>query len=295
MRRRHSTWIAALALFLPEALARAQTTAPPPLTQAPPVLSTVAEPPAGATSEPGQMSGVPLQVGDLPPGIVVVRVIRSSFQDNVTGQAVTLRVGAGARVLTAVTGADGRAQFDGLSVGERVQVRSTVGAERLESQLFDLPKEGGVRLVLVAGVGAPTALGDEWPAASVGGAEHAGELAALPLDRPPAAAPSSSLATNAWLAGLIGAMALTLGMMVRGRRKFVVPSAARSPATNPIPVAPPPLVVPAAVAAEASRAVLFERLVSLEKDHQAGKTNESEYPTVRSALIEQLARLDVNG
>ncbi len=295
MKRRHWMWIAALALFLPEALPQAQSTAAPSLSQAPPVLSTVAEPPAGATSEPGQMSGVPLQVGDLPPGIVVVRVIRSSFQDNVTGQRVTLRVGAGARVLSAVTGADGRAQFDGLTVGERVQVRSTVGAERLESQLFDLPKEGGVRLVLVAGVGAPTALGDEWPATSAGEAERADVLAALPLDRPPAGAPSSSLATNAWLAGLIGAIALTLGVIVRGRRKVVVPSAARSPATNPLPVAPVPPVVPAAVAEEVSRTVLFERLVSLEKDHQAGKTNESEYATERSALIDRLARPDANG
>lgn len=126
------------------------TSAPLPPASKPPVLSTVPEPPAGATPEPGQMSGVPLQVGDLPPGIVAVRVIRRSFQDNVPGQQVRLRTAEGGRVLSAVTGADGRAQFDGLRIGERIQVRAAVGSETLESGEFQIPAEGGVRLVLVA-------------------------------------------------------------------------------------------------------------------------------------------------
>lgn len=138
----------------------AQTPSPPP-----PVLSTQASPPIGAMPEPAQMSGYALQVGDLPPGIVAVRVIRQSFASNMPGRTVLLRVGDSGRVLGAVTNAEGRVQFDGLQVGEWVRVRAAAEGETLESQRFQVPAQGGVRMVLVAGVGAAQAsASDVWPA-----------------------------------------------------------------------------------------------------------------------------------
>ena len=53
-------------------------------------LSTTPVPAPGAEAQPGQMSGLPLQVSDLPPGTVSVRVIRRTFADNVAGQEVKL-------------------------------------------------------------------------------------------------------------------------------------------------------------------------------------------------------------
>jgi hypothetical protein len=140
------------------AAAQTSMTASPRPGDMPPVLSTVPSPPAGAMPQPGQMSGLPLQVGDLPPGIVAVRVIRRSFAENIADQPVELRVARTNQVLKAATGAGGRAQFDAVAVGETVRVRAVVDGEILESQDFTVPALGGVRLVLVAGVsGAPGA------------------------------------------------------------------------------------------------------------------------------------------
>jgi hypothetical protein len=152
---------------LPSAAAPPQG-APP----APPVLSTTPTPPAGSMSSPVEMSGFPLQVGDLPPGILSVRVIRQSFANSVTGQAVEVLPDGAARPLGGTTNAEGRAQFSGLAVGQTVQVRATVDGERLESQRFQMPAQGGVRIVLVAGAGAGTdaATAPAWPVATAAAA-----------------------------------------------------------------------------------------------------------------------------
>jgi hypothetical protein len=127
----------------------------------PPLLSTVPSPPAGVTPVPAEMSGQPLQVGDLPPGVVVIRVIRRSFADNVASHRVQLRVGSQPRVVESTTDASGRARFDGLQVGETVRATTSIDGETLDSRSFALPAEGGVRMLLVAGVGAGAAGGVE--------------------------------------------------------------------------------------------------------------------------------------
>jgi hypothetical protein len=131
----------------------------------PPVLSTVPTPPPGASSNPAQMSGLPIQVGDLPPGMVTVRVIRGNFNENVTNQKVELQLVALGQSRAVLTGQDGRAVFGGLQLGQTVQARAVVDGEALDSQSFILPFEGGVRLVLVAGAGltasAPTGQGND--------------------------------------------------------------------------------------------------------------------------------------
>jgi hypothetical protein len=50
----------------------------------------------------------------------------------------------------AKTGATGRAEFTGLRPGARVKAVAVVGDERLESQEFPVPTQGGIRVLLVA-------------------------------------------------------------------------------------------------------------------------------------------------
>ncbi len=137
------TLVGLLCLLLPPgASARQSTGAEPPL------LATVPTPPPGTSSAPQSMAGAPLQVGDLPPGTITVRVIRGNFENNVQDQPVVLHLDAGSRTLTAATGPEGRAQFVGATVGSSVWVEATLDGEQLTSQTFEVPSKGGVRLIL---------------------------------------------------------------------------------------------------------------------------------------------------
>ena len=98
--------------------------------------------------DPKLIAGVPLPVGDVPVGTVVVRVIRGSLANNIPDQQVDL-LGAGA-TRTVKTDATGRAEFAGLTPGTRVSAVTTVAGERLQSQEFPVPASGGTRLLLVA-------------------------------------------------------------------------------------------------------------------------------------------------
>jgi hypothetical protein len=104
------------------------------------------------------MSGIPRPVDDLPGGTVVVRLVRGELGNYVTGHPVDLDVGG--RVQSATTDQEGRAQFSGLKPGTVVRASATLDGERLESQRFEVPQSGGVRLLLVAsakGAGAAAA------------------------------------------------------------------------------------------------------------------------------------------
>jgi hypothetical protein len=101
--------------------------------------------------DPRAMHGQAIPAGELPAGSVTVRVVRQMVGNNIGGVTVELH-GAGP-VRSAVTGADGRAQFAGLTPGSRVHAIALVEGERLESQPFDVPRDGGVRSILVAGLG----------------------------------------------------------------------------------------------------------------------------------------------
>lgn len=96
------------------------------------------------------MAGVPLPSAELPTGTVSVRVVRGSLSNAVAGQRVEI-VG-GKAPLVATTDGSGRATFAGVPAGTSVQAVTTVDAERLTSQAFSLPPQGGVRLILVAGL-----------------------------------------------------------------------------------------------------------------------------------------------
>jgi len=98
--------------------------------------------------DPKQMSGIPRPVTDLPDRAISVRVIRGSLSNNIANQPVELRVGS--KTLTAKTDESGRAQFNEVTAGEMVRATTTVDGERLESQEFPVPANGGIRLMLVA-------------------------------------------------------------------------------------------------------------------------------------------------
>ena len=91
---------------------------------------------------------MPLPVGDVANGTVIVRVIRGSLANNIPNQPVDLSINGQARTVS--TDATGRAQFSALPAGATVKAVTTVGTERLESQEFPVPATGGVRLLLVA-------------------------------------------------------------------------------------------------------------------------------------------------
>ena len=241
------------------------------------------------------MSGYPLQVGDLPPGIVAVRVIRESFTTNVPGQTVLLRAGDSSRVLSAVTNAQGRVQFDGLQVGEWVRVRAGVGAETLESQRFQVPAQGGVRMVLVAGVGAGLASSpDAWPSPEavsssvpIAPAEVPGAPAVGMMAPPSLATPAATASEGSWLWTLgfgTAALLFAAGVLLRGRRPVGPDRKAGDGRTAFVTSVP---------AASPSRGdVLFEELVQLEKDQRAGRIDTDAYSRRREGLIEQLVAVD---
>jgi uncharacterized protein GlcG (DUF336 family) len=114
--------------------------------------------PAAASAGPqmpplSQMNGRSLPAPDAPAGSATVRVMRQTLGNNVVGQEVTLTDAGGATVATRTTDDGGRATFEGLRPGTAYTAVAVVSGERLVSQPFTQPPSGGVRVVLVAGLG----------------------------------------------------------------------------------------------------------------------------------------------
>jgi hypothetical protein len=98
--------------------------------------------------DPRQMSGIPLPVGDMPAGTVTVRVVKGSLSNAVSDHPVELRVGG--KTVTATTDGNGRATFQNLAPGSQAKAFAQVAGEKLESQEFEIPAAGGIRVMLVA-------------------------------------------------------------------------------------------------------------------------------------------------
>ena len=116
-----------------------------------------------------QMSGIPRPDPQLATGTVTVRVARGSFANPVDSLTVDLAVGSAPRQAT--TNAEGRAEFTGIAPGTRLKASAVVAGESLESQEFEMPASGGVRLALIAvdpsgqpSTGAPSAPSPSVPA-----------------------------------------------------------------------------------------------------------------------------------
>lgn len=118
--------------------------------------------------DPKQMSGLPLPVGNIPVGTVTVRVIRGQLTKPLPGETVEL-AGPAMTPRSAKTDESGRAQFSGLAPGTRVHATATIDGETLESREFEVPSQGGIRLMLVA-TDAAAGKGGEGPRASGQGA-----------------------------------------------------------------------------------------------------------------------------
>lgn len=101
-----------------------------------------------AQIDPKQMAGIPRPVTDLPNATVSVRLIRGQLSNNITDFPVELHVGS--QVRTVRTDEGGRAEFGSLPAGATLKAVAVVDGERLESQEFPAPAEGGIRLMLVA-------------------------------------------------------------------------------------------------------------------------------------------------
>jgi hypothetical protein len=101
-------------------------------------------------------AGMPLRDGELPPGTLTVRVVRGDSSNNVPDQPVQMEV-TGDKAYMARTGSDGRAQFPHVLVGAQVRAWAVIDGQRLESEMFSIPAESGVRVLLVAGGDAATA------------------------------------------------------------------------------------------------------------------------------------------
>jgi hypothetical protein len=94
------------------------------------------------------MSGIPRPVTDLPEGHISVRLIRGQLSNNIPDHPVELH--SGSKVVTVKTDENGRAEFSGIAGGTPVRAVAVVDGERLESEEFPAPVQGGIRLMLVA-------------------------------------------------------------------------------------------------------------------------------------------------
>src|SRR5439155_21508783 len=101
-----------------------------------------------AQIDPRQMAGIPRPVTDLPDASISVRLIRGQLSNNIASHPVELHFANG-RVIKVNTDDAGRAQFDKVPQGV-VKASADVDGEHLESQDFEAPKQGGIRLMLVA-------------------------------------------------------------------------------------------------------------------------------------------------
>src|SRR4051812_34778679 len=101
-----------------------------------------------AQIDPRQMAGIPRPVTDLPDASISVRLIRGQLSNNIASHSVELHFANG-RTIKVNTDDAGRAQFDKVPPGV-VKASADVDGEHLESQDFEAPKQGGIRLMLVA-------------------------------------------------------------------------------------------------------------------------------------------------
>ncbi|HEX3695445.1 MAG TPA: hypothetical protein VH374_08640 [Polyangia bacterium] len=106
------------------------------------------------------ISGKPLPDRGMPAGTVTVRVGRKTPANAVANLDVTAIIknaGGDLRKRTAKTDSSGRAIFEGIAADQQFQAEVIVDGERLQTDAFPMPADGGVRTMLIAGLGPPGA------------------------------------------------------------------------------------------------------------------------------------------
>ncbi len=94
------------------------------------------------------MSGIPRPDPSLPTGTVSVRLVRGQISNVVVGHPVEFLVGGKSEHVT--TDETGHAAARGFSPGAMVRVVATIDGERIDSEEFQVPAQGGVVVMLVA-------------------------------------------------------------------------------------------------------------------------------------------------
>jgi hypothetical protein len=123
--------------------------------------------PGGGMPDMRAISGKPLPDRGMPPGTVKVRVARKAPSNPVADVEITVitkNAGGDARKRTAKADAQGVALFESLAPGDEFHAEVKVDGELLKTDTFPIPSEGGVRTMLIAGLGPAPAGGAEAPA-----------------------------------------------------------------------------------------------------------------------------------
>lgn len=100
--------------------------------------------------DPSLIHGKALPAGDLQTGTITVRLVRESIGNNIVGRRVTITTGSVTK--TATTDEQGRAEFKGLPAGAEGKAEADVDGEHLVSDPLVVPRSGGLRVILVAGL-----------------------------------------------------------------------------------------------------------------------------------------------
>ena len=128
--------------------------------------------PSGGMPNLRAIAGQPLPDQGMPAGTVSVRVARKIPANAAAGldvSAIIKNAGGDLRKRTATTDASGRALFEGFAPGDEFHAEVTVDGELLSTKTFPIPAQGGVRTMLIAGLGPPGADDGAGAAPAAGG------------------------------------------------------------------------------------------------------------------------------
>jgi hypothetical protein len=101
---------------------------------------------AAAQAQIAAALGRPLRDRSAKPGTVQVRVINGDPSKPIVGTNVTIKIGDKSRAVR--TDAEGRARFFKLPIGVKAVVTVKVGENSSDSRPFQIPAEGGIRLLM---------------------------------------------------------------------------------------------------------------------------------------------------
>ena len=146
--------------------------------------------------DPSIIHGKALPAPELAVGTVTVPVVGEAIGNTVTGQDV--RVTAGGTTRTARTDEQGRAEFTGLTAGAEARAETTVNGEQLVSDPFTVPAQGGLRVILVAGLKEAAARREKEAAAAGAAAPASGTRRLRPRFRFAAAWSSARTPASSW-------------------------------------------------------------------------------------------------